>query len=181
MQCKYRATLRAIKVARYSIISLIPYLGVVCDNIYFRFLPLRLFTDYAIYYDWNKKMATNANFYFRLLHQSSILLIQRVSFDYRKADGSVISVCVVEIDQRKLPNGSSLFILADGNGKGRAVPGSAVTELLKAYVDAKTLDQMGASMAGKGLTFMHKKHPMEKGEDYLNRWCNALKERLEGV
>lgn len=104
---------------------------------------------------------------------------QRISFDYRKADDSVISVCVVEIDQRRLQNGSSIFILADAGG--RAVPGSAVTELLTGYVDAETLEQIGNRMGRQGLTFMHKKHPMEKGKEFLRRWCEALKERLERV
>lgn len=96
-----------------------------------------------------------------------------VTFAYKGKDA-----CIIEIDQNGLSGGSSTYGLVSDDGN-YAYTKELVDEMLKLYVSNKTIKSIEADFSEKGLRFVHKKHPVGKGEKDYKAWRERLLERIK--
>lgn len=89
------------------------------------------------------------------------------------------NICLVEIDQNNLTNGSSTYVLVSANGYGFTSTDAEV--LLKLYVVNSKMDEFEKEFAAKEVNFLRKNHPAEKGEKYYRRWCEELLRKVRRV
>lgn len=83
---------------------------------------------------------------------------------------------VVEIDQRNLPNGSSIYILTSNL---REISESDVDEMLKLYVKQKKMEEITRELKKDGIVFMYKNHPLsKKEEEHYKGWCEDLLKKI---
>lgn len=83
---------------------------------------------------------------------------------------------VVEIDQRNLPNGSSIYILTSNL---RGISESDVDGMLKLYVKQKKMEEITIELKKDGIVFMYKNHPLaKKDEGYYKSWCEDLLKKI---
>lgn len=79
-------------------------------------------------------------------------------------------VCLVEIDQRALPNGCSTFVLCSTEYEAAAV----ADKVVKWYVEAVTQEKISARLAKLGVVFQVKHHPSSNSEADRSSWISRL-------
>lgn len=79
-------------------------------------------------------------------------------------------VCLVEIDQRGLPNGCSTFVLCSAEHEAVA----EADKVVKWYVEAVTQEKISARLAKVGVVFQVKHHPSSNSEADRSSWISRL-------
>lgn len=97
-------------------------------------------------------------------------LFIHVTFDYKG-----YSVCLVEIDQNKLPSGTSTYILVSGKG---SFDYEDVKSLLRLYVNNTEIEDIVKEFSRQDIRFLCKNHPKAKKEELYERWRRTLLQKI---
>ncbi len=93
-----------------------------------------------------------------------------VTFEYKG-----YRVCLVEIDQNKLPSGTSTYILVSGNG---SISYEDVNSLLTLYVNNTGIEEIKRKFIVENIRFLCKNHPKAKNEELYERWRGTLLQKI---
>jgi hypothetical protein len=94
-----------------------------------------------------------------------------VTFKYKE-----YGVCLIEIDQRGLPSGTSTYVLV--SHRGHSFSGEDVASLLKMYVNNAEIKEIEKEFSVRDIRFLCKKHPKAKKEDLYERWRWTLLQKI---
>ena len=84
-------------------------------------------------------------------------------------------VCLIEIDQNMLPNGSATYVLAS---KGSHNFAADIDEFLEAFVKYEGIKKISKEIEGKGIRCLSKNHPVKKEDKFYENWCEDLLMRI---
>jgi len=93
----------------------------------------------------------------------------QVTFQYKGKQ-----VCLVEIDQRGLPNGCSTFVLLSGRHDA-----ALAAKVVKWYVESVTHEKVETRLARSGVSFRIKHHPPGNTASDRSNWLSRLIKILE--
>jgi hypothetical protein len=98
---------------------------------------------------------------------------QRRKYCYATFTYGQYQVCLIEIDQSRLPQGCATYVLKSiaENPFTRSLAEGIV---LKPFISYEKIDIIKNKAMVKGIAFISKKHPYGKDEDYYRRWAMDL-------
>jgi hypothetical protein len=101
------------------------------------------------------------------------------TFNFKPVQSETIGVCLIEIDQNRLPSTTSTYVLVS-IGERRELT-SYIEEFTQKFVNRERIEAVKEHVESQGCIFYRKKHPHGKDAESYSSWRSALLGWIQGT